>query len=117
MTSPGVWEDVMLEFFPNCGAWDVTPVDGGRLHDPQGDVPVLACSGGLDPIIPAAFVDEVQAEFPNTTVVVVPAGGHVVWRYDDCLISITLAFTADPAAPLDTTCTTNLPAPFAPPNE
>ena len=117
MTSPGVWEDVVLEFFPNCDAWDVTPVDGGRLQDPQGDVPVLALSGGLDPIIPAAFVDEVRAQFPNTTVVVVPAGGHVVWRYDDCLTSIALAFTADPAAPLDTTCTANLPAPFAPPNE
>ena len=62
----------MLEFFPNCDAWDVTPVDGGRLQDPQGDVPVLVLSGGLDPIVPTSFVDEVRAQFPNTTVVSSP---------------------------------------------
>ena len=55
-----------------------------------------------------------SAQFPNTTVITVPAGGHALYRYDDCLRSITLAFTANPTAPLDTTCTAALPAPFAP---
>jgi hypothetical protein len=66
----------------------------------------------LTPISPPAFVDEVRAQFPNTTVVTVPAGGHVLYRYDDCLRTITLTFTADPTAPLDTTCTANLAPPF-----
>ena len=113
-TTPGVWEDLLLEFFPDCDAWDVTPVDGGHLQHPTGDVPVLVLSGGLDPSIPTTFIDEVRAQFPNTTVITVPAGGHALYRYNDCLQSITLAFTANPTAPLDTTCTAALPAPFAP---
>jgi pimeloyl-ACP methyl ester carboxylesterase len=115
--NPGVWEDLLLGFFPDCDAWDVTPVDSGRLRDPRGDVPVLVLSGGLDPVTPPAFVDEVRRQFPSTTVVTVPAGGHALFRYDDCIRAITLAFTANPTAPLDTTCTAKLPAPFAPPDQ
>ena len=95
-TTPGVWEDLLLEFFPDCDAWDVTPVDGGHLQHPTGDVPVLVLSGALDPTIPTTFIDEVRTQFPNTTVITVPAGGHALYRYNDCLQSITLAFTANP---------------------
>ena len=119
-TSPGVWEDLTLNFTVDtvdCDIWDVTPVDGGRLRAPHGDVPVLVISGALDPTTPPAVADEVRGQFPNTTVVIVPAGGHVVAGYDDCLRSITLAFTANPTAPLDTTCAAHLPSPFAPPEQ
>ena len=34
-TTPGVWEDLLLGFFPDCDAWDVTPVDGGHLQHPD----------------------------------------------------------------------------------
>jgi pimeloyl-ACP methyl ester carboxylesterase len=119
MTSPGVWEDLVLHFTgtAECDIWDVTPVDGGRLAAPHGDVPVLVTSGALDPTTPPAVADEVRRQFPNTTVVTVPAGGHLVANYDDCLRTITLAFTANPTAPLDTACTAHLPAPFAPPDQ
>jgi pimeloyl-ACP methyl ester carboxylesterase len=116
-TAPGLWEDLVLRFTvdtADCDIWDVTPVDGGQLADPHGDVPVLVTSGALDPTTPPAVADEVRRQFPNTTVVTVPAGGHLVSSYDDCLRSITLAFTANPTAPPDTTCTASLPAPFAP---
>jgi pimeloyl-ACP methyl ester carboxylesterase len=119
-TSPGPWEDLVLRFTvdtADCDIWGVTPVDGGRLADPHGDVPVLVTSGALDPTTPPGVADEVRRQFPNTTVVTVPAGGHVVASYDDCVRSITLAFTANPTAPLDTTCTAHLPAPFAPPDQ
>ena len=119
-TSPGVWEDLTINFTVDtvdCDIWDVTPVDEGRLADAHGDVPVLVTSGALDPTTPPAVADEVRGQFPNTTVVTVPAGGHVVAWHDDCLRSITLAFSADPTAPLDATCVAHLPAPFAPPEE
>ncbi len=116
-TSPGVWEDIILNLTVDtvdCDIWDVTPVDGGRLQAAHGDVPVLVTSGELDPTTPPAVADEVRRQFPNTTIVTVPAGGHVVASYNDCLRAITLDFTANPTAPPDTACTAALPAPFAP---
>jgi hypothetical protein len=74
---------------------------------------VLLFDGALDPITPPSFGDEVLAEFPNATHVIVPAGGHGVAYYDDCTHSILLAYETDPNTTPDTSCTADLPVPFA----
>ena len=67
----------------------------------------------LDPVTPPSFGDEVLAEFPNATQVIVPAGGHGVSYDDDCTHSILLAYETDPTATLDTSCVADLAVPFA----
>jgi pimeloyl-ACP methyl ester carboxylesterase len=114
LASPGQWGDLILAFAFDCDTWNVEPVDTGQLLAPTGDVPVLVTSGGLDPITPPPFTDEVTAQFPNTIIVRVPAGGHGDAFANDCVVAITNAFSQNPTAPLDTTCATRLPAPFAP---
>jgi pimeloyl-ACP methyl ester carboxylesterase len=107
LASPGVWEDVVVDRVA-CDQWGVQPVTGGRLPTVGGSVPVFVLSGGLDPITPPHFADEVTDQFPNATAVVVPDGGHgVAWR-TPCTQLLSLAFTAHPDEPLDTACVNRL---------
>ena len=119
-TSPGVWEDLLLKFTstPSTVTSGTSPPSTADASTP----PTVTCpssSPPADSTRPPRRLSSTKSarQFPNTTVVTVPAGGHVLTAYDDCLRSITLAFTANPTAPLDTTCTAALPAPFAPPDQ
>ena len=65
-------------------------------------------SGELDPITPPHYADEVTEQFPDATAVVVPNGGHGVAWVTPCTQLLSLAFTANPNASLDTACITEL---------
>jgi pimeloyl-ACP methyl ester carboxylesterase len=117
LADPGQWADLMFAWpYATCATWDVDPVPGGRLPavvDDSGTVPVLASYGQFDPVAPPRFADEVAEQFPNTTVVVHPAAGHGFQFVDPCILSITVAFLADPSATLDTSCIQTLQGPFS----
>jgi pimeloyl-ACP methyl ester carboxylesterase len=113
LADPGVWEELIGSGSWQCDVWDVEPVAGGRLQPVSGDIPVLVVSGGLDPVTPPEFADEVVAGFPRAISLVVPAGGHSVGYLDGCTQLLSMAFILDPQAPLGTSCVDDLPPPFA----
>lgn len=112
LADPGKWSSLIISWpFVACDVWGVDPVPGRRLADASGDVPVLTTSGQLDPITPPAFVDEIRRDFPHTTAVTYPGGGHGVLFMNDCAKQIAVAFYAHPRPP-DTGCVSSLAAPF-----
>jgi pimeloyl-ACP methyl ester carboxylesterase len=107
LAHPGVWEDLVLDRVA-CDLWNVQPVDGDRLPAVGGSLPVFVLSGALDPITPPHFADEVTDEFPSATSVVVPDAGHGVAWASPCTQLLSLAYTAHPNNPPDTTCVDEL---------
>lgn len=107
LTDPGIWEELVLDRVA-CDLWDVQPVDENQLRGVGGDLPVFVFSGELDPITPPHYADEVTEQFPDATAVVVPNGGHGVAWVTPCTQLLSLAFTANPNASLDTACITEL---------
>jgi pimeloyl-ACP methyl ester carboxylesterase len=110
LTTPGIWEDLVLDRVA-CDAWNVQPVDGGRLPTVGGDLPVFVLSGALDPVTPPHFADEITAEFPAATAVVIPSAGHGVAWATPCTQLLSLVYTAHPQQPLDTSCVNELDDP------
>ncbi len=106
--TPGVWSEEVLMEAAHCDVWKVDPQGDGRLPTPVGDAPVLAYTGEFDPWAPIEFANEIAANFPNSTRVLVPANGHTASFANDCTTSITRSFTAGPAIPPDTTCVAQL---------
>ena len=113
LANPGPWTDALGPAWFNCDVWGVDPVPGGSLEPAAGDVPVLVVSGWLDPATPPEFADEVVAGFPDTTSLVVPAGGHSSGIVVDCTRLLSVAFILDPTGELDTSCVDDLPQPFS----
>ncbi len=68
------------------------------------DLPVLAISGGYDPVTPPSYADSALEGLPNGQHVVFPAGGHSETGNPGCGADITRQFFDDPSATLDTTC-------------
>jgi pimeloyl-ACP methyl ester carboxylesterase len=113
LADPGVWAEVIGPGDWHCDVWGVDHVAGGRLEQASGDIPVLVVSGGLDPVTPPAFADEVAAGFPDVRSMVVPAGGHSVGYLADCTRLLSTAFLVDPSVDHDDSCLDDLPQPFA----
>lgn len=69
------------EFSAACEVWPKGKVKPD-FHTPlQSDVPVLIFSGGLDPVTPPSFGDEVKKGFRNSLHVVAPNVGHGVSNF------------------------------------
>lgn len=68
-----------------------------------GDLPVLVLSGALDPVTPVTHGERVAQHLPNSQHIVFPDGGHIQTE-KLCAQEIIAAFTADPLAPVDTSC-------------
>jgi pimeloyl-ACP methyl ester carboxylesterase len=114
LADPGAYGSLVIGWpWVVCDTWDVAPVPGGPLTEPQSDVPVLLVEGGLDPVAPPRFADVIKSGLTHATVVVIPSGGHRNAFGTDCAARISNAFLDDPAAPLDTSCVASLPQPFA----
>lgn len=69
------------EFSAACEVWPKGKVKPD-FHTPvQSDLPVLILSGGLDPVTPPSFGDEVKKGFRNSLHVVAPNIGHGVSNF------------------------------------
>lgn len=81
-----------------CAAWPRAELPAG-FHEPvRSRVPALVLAGGLDPTIPAAWVDSVTSWLPNSRPVVFPNRGHSLGPggADECLRGIVTGFLEDP---------------------
>ncbi|MEN0064257.1 MAG: alpha/beta hydrolase [Myxococcota bacterium] len=97
-------------FWQNREQW---PVVKGFVADtsvPDAPPPVLVLQGAMDLQTPVAW-GETAADDLNGTIVTFPQIGHGVFPQDNCAQSISMAFLADPSAPLDTSCADALPGP------
>lgn len=66
------------EFSKSCRGWPKAAVPAD-FHTPvKSDRPVLILSGGLDPVTPPAYGEEVKTTFPNSVHFVAPHVGHGV---------------------------------------
>ncbi len=97
-----------------CDTWKVDSVPGGALQPPTSDVPTLIFEGAFDPVLPPTLGDVIAKTLTHSTIVMIPAGSHGNALGTPCASSITGAFLDDPSAPLDLSCVSTLPAPFAP---
>ena len=61
-----------------CGVWPRGAMPAGFATPVASDVPVLLLSGGLDPVTPPAYADEVAATLTHAKSIVAPGFGHIV---------------------------------------
>jgi pimeloyl-ACP methyl ester carboxylesterase len=61
-----------------CDQWPKGNVPADFAKPVASDVPVLLLSGGLDPVTPPAYAEQVAKEFPNSRQVVARGFGHIV---------------------------------------
>jgi pimeloyl-ACP methyl ester carboxylesterase len=96
---------------PLCTDWPVEPTSPTFNQPVVSDIPALVLAGRFDPITPPAGTEAVARRLPHSTFLLFPANGHGVTGTNDCVDAIEVAFLADPAAPLDTSCVADLPGP------
>jgi pimeloyl-ACP methyl ester carboxylesterase len=91
-----------------CAQWPLAPPDPKLLATGRYDVPVLFFSGALDPVTPTEWTLAASRMFPNSKVVVVPDGGHVLeglGALDTCMDPMILRFVeAGSVDGIDTSC-------------
>ncbi len=95
-----------------CAFWGAGTAPARENAAVTSDVPTLLLAGEYDPVTPPEWADVTAATLPNSTTLVFPGRGHGISLDGDCPTTVTLAFLADPTAPLDTAC---LDAPGTPP--
>jgi pimeloyl-ACP methyl ester carboxylesterase len=77
-------------------------------------VPVLFVSGGLDPVTPPSFAQEIRRTLPNSAQVLVRSGGHNLYDLSDpeCLDHLEQQFIdRGTLAGLDTNCAAKMTRP------
>lgn len=101
--------------FPVCDAWGFPAADEEINQPVESEIPTLIVGGGFDPITPPRFSEDVAANLPNSTLVIVPGLGHdPISTGGDCTIALATSFLADPMADLDTSCADAISADFSP---
>lgn len=95
-----------------CAFWGAGTAIARENAAVSSDVPVLLLAGEYDPVTPPEWADVAAATLPNSNTLVFPGRGHGISLDGDCPTDVTLAFLADPAAPLATAC---MDAPGTPP--
>jgi pimeloyl-ACP methyl ester carboxylesterase len=96
------------ESWPRGGApsWRNTPVSA--------KAPVLFVSGGLDPVTPASFAQEIRRTLPNSTQILIKSGGHNLagLSHPECLGRIEQQFIEKGTLTgLDTRCAAQMTRP------
>ncbi len=111
----GAFVGVTALAFPVCEAWGF-PAAGEEINHPvHSEIPTLIVGGGFDPITPPQFSEDVAANLPNSTLVIVPGLGHdPITTVGDCTIGLAASFLADPTAPFDTSCAAAITPDFSP---
>lgn len=99
------------EFSTACEVWPKGKVKDDFFTPVKSDKPVLILSGGLDPVTPKAFGDEVKKGFSNSVHIVAPNVGHGV-AHVGCGPQIVKKFIESASATgLDGKCFEKIPRP------
>lgn len=103
--------DFINEFVTGCEVWPRGKV-APDFHTPvKSDKPVLILSGGLDPVTPPSFGEEVKKTFSNSAHVVAPNIGHGV-SHHGCAPRIIKQFVEKASiAGIEAECMQRLPRP------
>jgi pimeloyl-ACP methyl ester carboxylesterase len=102
---------VTLGYAPLCDEWGVPPTSPAFNEPVTSDIPTLALAGSFDPITPPAATEAAAAALDRSTFVLFADQGHGVTGRGVCQDEMTLAFLADPTAPVDTSCATLVAGP------
>ena len=70
----------------------------------KSDIPTLITVGQFDASTPATRADALLPDLSNARKVVFTARGHALLESDECMLTISAAFVADPKRALDTSC-------------
>src|SRR5262245_9619722 len=95
-----------------CEAWPRGAAPSWRNTPVAASVPVLLVSGGLDPVTPPSFAQEIRRTLPNSAQVLVRSGGHSLagLSHPECLDQIEQQFIErGRLAGLDTSCAATMP--------
>jgi pimeloyl-ACP methyl ester carboxylesterase len=100
-----------------CRHWPIAAPAKREPAPKDSPVPVLFIAGELDPVSPADWAEETAARFPESTLVRVAQGAHVLdglTDLDTCLDAVIIRFLdAGTARGLDTSCFAQMkPPPF-----
>jgi pimeloyl-ACP methyl ester carboxylesterase len=104
-------EYFLYRIFDDCANWDVDEADALENEPVRSDIPTLVAAGVFDPITPVRWAESAAQYLPNSTLIVVPNGGHGVIDSDRCTVRIARAFLDQPTRPLDTSCVEEIDAP------
>ncbi len=88
-----------------CANWQVSPAPPAAAAAVRSAVPTLILAGGADAQTPLPWAVLVERGLTNSTLAVIPRGGHVVGFSNACAQSLHLAFTGDPTRSPDLACT------------
>ena len=102
---------VTLGYAPLCDEWEVPPTSPNFNEPVTADIPALVLAGSFDPITPPAGSEAAAAALPGSTFAQFADQSHGVTGGGACQDAMTLAFLADPAAQVDTSCAAAVPAP------
>jgi pimeloyl-ACP methyl ester carboxylesterase len=96
-----------------CAAWGLATPEPGSSATVRSDVPALMIGGALDPVTPIENASMVAEDLPNSSIVVVPRGGHTPSATSACLGGVIAAFIANPGQRPDSGCLAReAPLPF-----
>ncbi len=95
---------VLLDMFTSaCSHWTVGAVPDSLFEPVQSDVPVLLLSGAEDPVTPERWAVEAGKTLPNSSVVTIPANGHIA-AGAECMDEYVAAWLDAPAEPVEIDC-------------
>jgi hypothetical protein len=75
------------------------------------DLPALIVNGEYDPVTPPAWAQHAAETLSNSSIFIIPAGGHGVIDMSDCTTDIEFQFLSDPTTELDGSCIDEMPPP------
>lgn len=97
------WNDI-------CENWHTARATPDELAPVESPVPVLAISGGLDPVIPESSLQDILEGFPNSYYVYFPSQTHNPGpRSGRCVTRLVNDFMNNPSIKPDTSCVENVP--------
>jgi len=97
-----------------CQDWPVPEFPAGYFEPVLSDVPVLLLAGGMDPVTPAAWAEQVSRTLSRSRLIVFEDLGHVPFGIEhmECYDQLVASFLdRGNAAALDTSCIAGMTAP------
>lgn len=97
-----------------CEAWPRGAMPAWRNTPVTANLPVLFISGGLDPVTPPSFAQEIRRTLPNSAQVLVRSGGHDLFglSHPECLDHLEQQFIdRGTLVGLDTNCAVEMTRP------
>lgn len=112
---PTAWAESLYEgtvdTISMCEIWVVTPSDPSVREAVYSDLPTLLLNGDYDPVTPPHWAEIAAETLSNSTLFIVPGGGHGVMDMNDCTLGIVFAFLTNPETAPDGSCVAEIPPP------